>query len=243
MDTNEKLSCLRKVMKEQGVNAYIIPSSDPHMSEYVSEHWKSRQYFSGFTGSAGTVIVTMAEAGLWTDGRYFLQAEDQLKGTDIILHRSGEEGVLKPAEYIEKNIGNGQVVGFDGRTVTAKWAEELKEKLDKKGAGLRGSLDLVGDIWADRPVLKSDKVWLLDEKYAGESRDSKIERLRKYMDEKGDDYHIITSLDDIAWLLNIRGNDIHCNPVVMSYLVVSQSEIILFADETSFSEQVNEEHS
>ena len=241
MNIGDRIENLRIRMREENVDMYFIPTNDYHSSEYVGDYFKCREYISGFTGSAGTVIVTMAEAGLWTDGRYFLQAEDQLKGTDIILHRSGEEDVLKPSEYIEKNIENGQVVGFDGRTVSAKWAEELKEKLDKKGAGLRGSLDLVGDIWADRPVLKSDKVWLLDEKYAGESRDSKIERLREYMDEKGDDYHIITSLDDIAWLLNIRGNDIHCNPVVMSYLVVSQSEIILFADETSFSEQVKEE--
>ena len=234
MDISKRIEALRVCMRKKNIDMYYIPSNDFHSSEYVGDFFKCREFISGFDGSAGTVIVTLGGAGLWTDGRYFLQAEEQLKGSGITLYKSGMEGVPKIKDYIEANIPESGVLGCDGRVVPASWAEDMEECLAAKGAELDSSLDLVGNIWQDRPVIASKPAWLLDVCYAGKTREEKIARLREYMDEYQADYHIITSLDDIAWLLNIRGNDIHCSPVVLSYLIAGKDSIILFADRKSF---------
>ena len=249
MNISEKLDKLRSCMKKKGIDVYYIPTNDYHNSEYVGDFFKCREYISGFTGSAGTVVVTDKEAGLWTDGRYFIQAENQLKDTGITLYKNGLEGVPSIKQFItdkmrpdeEGGEKRSKVLGFDGRCVSFTWAADMKESIAGVNGRIVSDVDLVGDIWDERPVLKSEPVMCLDVKYAGESREDKIKKLREYMKSKRADYHVLTSLDDIAWLLNIRGNDIHCNPVVMSYLVAGMNEIIIFADESAFDEDVKNE--
>lgn len=241
MGIKERLAQLRKKMEENQVDLYFVPTNDFHGSEYISDYFKGREFLTGFDGSAGSVIVTKEEAGLWTDGRYFLQAEAQLAGTEVILHKSGQEGVPTVNEYINKNIPQGGVLGIDGRMVSAAWAEGMREMLGEKQARLRMDLDLVGQIWQDRPSLVHEKAWLLSVKYTGTTRMAKLDKLRHFMQEAGGSQMVLTALDDIAWLLNIRGNDIPCNPVVLSYLVVRQKDCILFAGEAIFTEEARRE--
>lgn len=229
MDIARRIKALRKRMKENGISMYYIPSNDFHNSEYTGDYFKCREFISGFDGSAGTVIVTMEEAGLWTDGRYFIQAEEQLKGSGIKLYKSGTESTVKIKDYIIENLMPGCVLGFDGRTVPASWAEDILASFEVSGTKINSSLDLVGEIWEDRPQIEPKPAMLLDICYTGEKREDKISRIREYMGKFNADYHIVTTLDDIAWILNIRGDDIHCNPVVLSYLVVGMENIILFA--------------
>ncbi len=240
MDIAQRIKALRSCMEKNGINMYYIPSNDFHNSEYVSDYFKYREYISGFDGSAGTVIVTMEEAGLWTDGRYFIQAEKQLERSGIKLYKSGTEGVIEVKDYIKENLGKGEVLGFDGRTVQTAWAEEIEESLNITGAEINSRLDLAGETWKERPCIVPQPVMLLDTCYAGETRESKIARIREYMEKHGADYHIITTLDDIAWILNIRGNDIHCSPVVLSYLVISMEEVMLFAYKEAFNKDTEE---
>lgn len=237
----ERLTALRSLMKAQGVDAYLVRTDDFHSSEYVGEYFKCRKFITGFTGSAGTAVITQTEAGLWTDGRYFIQASDQLKDTGVTLFKMGEEGVPTINEYLEKTLCKGQCLGFDGRTMTAAEGEALEKKMSEKGVVISCHLDLVGDIWADRPPLSCEPAWTVDLKYVGKPRNEKFGDMRKAMAEKKADYWLLTSLDDIAWLLNIRGNDIACNPVVLSYLVMTQSQIILFAQKEAFSEELTKE--
>ncbi len=241
MSINERIKKLRDKMNRENIDVYYIPTNDYHSSEYVGEFFKCREFISGFDGSAGTVIITKDEAGLWTDGRYFIQAASQLKDTEIVLYRMGEEGVPKIKDFLLEKIQEGMTLGFDGRTVSSVWAEDMKEALEKKGAVVKSDIDLVGDIWSERPVLKSEKVMVLDVCYAGQTREDKIKKLREYLKKNDADCMVLTALDDIAWLLNIRGNDVHCNPVVLSYLIISAKEdegILLFADESAFEEDV-----
>lgn len=236
----ERLTALRKVMTEKGVDAYLIPTDDFHSSEYVGDYFKCRKYMTGFTGSAGTAVVTQDMAGLWTDGRYFIQAEQQLEGSTVTLFKMGEAGVPTVHEFLEQKLKEGQCLGFDGRTVGATEAEELSEKLGKKQVRIFSEEDLAGDIWTDRPALSCEPVKELDVKWTGKSRAEKIADIRKAMEEKGADVFILTCLDDIAWLLNIRGGDVHCNPVVLSYLAMTQQEVLLFANERAFPSEVQE---
>lgn len=241
MGIQERLSQLRKRMKEHDMDMYFVPTNDFHGSEYVSDYFKTREFISGFDGSAGNVLVMQQEAGLWTDGRYFLQAEAQLDGTGITLYKSGQEGVPGINQFILSKIPEGGTLGIDGRMVSEAWAEGMKRMLARKKAKLELSWDLVGEIWSDRPALCHKKAWLLPEKYAGESRASKLARLRQYLSSRKANQMILTSLDDIAWLLNIRGDDIPCNPVVLSYLIVQEKECQLFVGKDIFSEKEKEE--
>ncbi|WP_373599359.1 aminopeptidase P family protein [Paraclostridium bifermentans] len=234
----ERLSMLRKHMSEKNIDAYIIPSSDNHQSEYVGDYFKSREFISGFTGSAGTVVVTMNEAGLWTDGRYFIQAENELKDTTIKLFKMGEEGVPSTDEYLDEAIKEGGVLGFDGRVICAKEGSSLEEKLAKKNIKIVYEYDLIDMIWNDRPSLSTEKAFLLDVKYAGETFSSKLNRVREAMKEKGATTHVITTLDDIAWLFNIRGGDVKFNPVVLSYALITLDKVYLFADEAKLNEEI-----
>ena len=236
----ERLKALRKLMKEKNIAAYLVPTDDFHGSEYVGDHFKCRKYITGFTGSAGTAVIMEDMAGLWTDGRYFIQAADQLQGSGIELFKSGEPGVPTVHEFLRDKLQVDMCLGFDGRTVSAKEAETLKELLQKKKVRFSVDEDLIGEIWEERPALSCEPVMELDIKWAGESRASKIRKTRQQMKEKGTDIFVLTSLDDIAWLLNVRGNDIHCCPVVLSYLVMTDREIRLFANKRAFPEKVRD---
>lgn len=240
MDISQRIKALRTCMEKNGINMYYITSNDFHNSEYASSYFKCREYISGFDGSAGTVIVTMKEAGLWTDGRYFIQAEKQLAGSGIKLYKQGTEGVIKIKDYIKGNLKKGEVLGFDGRTVPAAWAEDIEESLNITGARINSNIDLIDMCWKERPCITPQPVMLLDTCYSGSTRESKIARIREYMKEHGADCHIITTLDDIAWILNIRGNDIHCSPVVLSYLVIGMEEVTLFAYKEAFNKEAEE---
>ncbi len=237
----ERVERLRGYMKEYGIDAYIIPSSDNHQSEYVGEYFKSRAYISGFTGSAGTLIVTMDEAGLWTDGRYFIQAEKQLENTGIKLFKMGEEGVPTTEEYLCEKMSENSNLGFDGRLISANEGRTLKEKLNHKNVSIIYEHDLVEKVWEDRPSLSTEKAFLLDVKYAGETFSSKLNRLREAMKEKGATTHVITTLDDIAWLFNIRGRDVKYTPVVLSYALITLDEVYLFIDENKLNEEMLKE--
>jgi len=210
---------------------YIVPTSDFHESEYVGDYFKARKYITGFTGSAGTAVITKDAAGLWADGRYFIQAEQQLAGSPITLYRMGEEGVPTVKEYVEQNLKEGGCLGFDGRVINAKDGEDY----EKTAAGRQGTVyadeDLVGVIWEGRPELPKNPVFVLEGKYAGESTESKLKRLREKMAEKKAGIHILTSLYDIAWLFNIRGGDISHVPVVLSFAAITDQDCIWFIHE------------
>ena len=216
----ERIEELRKLMKEHGIDLYIIPTSDYHQSEYVGEYFGARKYMSGFTGSAGTLIVGLDEARLWVDGRYHIQAEKQTANTGITLMKMGLAGVDTINEYLEKNID--KTVGFDGRVMSYQEVLNIKNKVIS-------NVDLVNEIWQDRPSINHEPAFIYDEKYCGESRGSKLQRLRQAM--KDCNHHIITSLDDIVWLFNIRGNDVPCNPVVLSYALINQEDAYLYVQD------------
>lgn len=232
----ERLNKLREQMRQKQIDVYMIPTEDFHESEYVGDYFKVRKYMSGFTGSAGTLVVTLSEAGLWTDGRYFIQAENQLKGTGIDLYKMGEPNVPTVEEFIKEKTPEHGCLGFDGRVVNALLGIKLKEALEKKDAKIDASSDLVDAIWEDRPAISKEPAYLLDIKWVGKSRKEKLSEIREVMEEKKADSFILTNLDDIAWLLNIRGNDITYNPVVLSYVIVKKEECLLFIQPEALSE-------
>ncbi len=234
----ERLAALRALMKERTIDVYMIPTDDFHASEYVGDYFKARRYMSGFTGSAGTLVVTMSEAGLWTDGRYFIQAENELKGSTIELYKMGQPGVPEIERYIEDKVPENGSLGFDGRVVSAGLGMLLKEALAKKNAVIYDAEDLVDAVWTDRPELSKEPAFLLDIKWVGKSRADKLTELRAFMAEKKADSFILTGLDDIAWLFNIRGNDVAHNPVVLSYAVIRMTECMLFVQEEAISTEV-----
>lgn len=234
----ERLQALRDEMKKRNIDIYVVPTSDFHESEYVGEHFKARKFITGFTGSAGTAVVTLTEAGLWTDGRYFVQAEKQLAGSTVTLYRMGEEGVPKVDEFIADKLAEGGCLGFDGRVVNGSWGKKLAAIVEEKNGSLHVNEDLVDIIWTDRPALSKKPLFLLDEKYTGKSVSAKIADLREAMAKEGANYHILTSLYDIAWLLNIRGGDIASVPVILSYLVLTEKECIWFLQEEVVDEKI-----
>ena len=233
----ERIARLRALMEERHIDAVLVPTSDYHESEYVGEHFACRKYITGFTGSAGTALITGSWAGVWTDGRYFVQAAVELKDTGVELMKMGQPGVLSLEEYLEQ-LPDGITLGFDGRVINGKMGEDLKERLEEKKITLDYHAALVDEIWEDRPPLSAEPIWILEEKYAGKSAKEKIAQLRAEMEQCRADLHIITTLDDIVWLLNIRGNDIPCNPVVLSYLTVTKDEIRFFVNPEAVPQQV-----
>lgn len=234
----QRLQALREEMKKRSIDIYVVPTSDFHESEYVGEHFKARKFITGFTGSAGTAVVTLTEAGLWTDGRYFVQAEKQLAGSTVTLYRMGEEGVPTVDAFIADKLAEGGCLGFDGRVVNGSWGKKLATIVEKKCGSLHVNEDLVDIIWNDRPALSKKPLFLLEEKYTGKSVSAKIADLREAMAKEGANYHILTSLYDIAWLLNIRGGDIESVPVILSYLVLTEKECIWFLQEEVVDEKI-----
>ena len=235
----ERLSRLRALMQQKGVGAYYVPTADFHLSEYVNPYFKSRQYLTGFTGSAGTLVVTMDEAALWVDGRYFIQAEEQLSGTPVKLMKMGEEGVPSVLEYLSK-LPEGTVIGLDGRTVSAAMALRMEKTLSTRNITLAPDMDLVGDIWPDRPPLPNAPVYVLGVDSVGVSAADKIADIRRVLVEKDADAHVLCTLDDIAWLFNLRGGDVECNPVFLSYAIIERDAAYIFADKSKFHACVQE---
>ena len=234
----ERLAALKAAMKEADIDCYIIPTSDYHNSEYVSEYCMVRKYFSGFTGSAGTLVVLKDKAALFTDGRYFIQAAKQLQGSDITLMKMGEPKVPTLEEYVRQELKEGENIGFDGRVITAGDGLAFEKTAMEKGGKVIFHLDLAEKIWKDRPALLFTPVFVLKEEYSGESCDDKLKRLREKMKEEGAAVHLLTTLDDIAWLFNLRAKDVESCPVLLSYAVITMDEAILFAGERAFDETV-----
>ena len=234
----EQLIHLREKMAAAGVDIYIIPTDDFHGSEYCGAYFGCRAFISGFDGSAGTLAVTADWAGLWTDGRYFLQAADQLSGTGIDLMKMAEPGVPTLQDWVKDTLTGDMVLGFDGRTMTSGAGEELEKIALQKGASVSHALDLVGEIWENRPPMSQAPVWELEEQYAGRSRADKLSALRADVQKQGADVHILTSLDDICWLLNIRGDDVACCPVVLSFLLLDETGCWLYTDQGKFSPEL-----
>lgn len=234
----ERLAKLRGEMKARSIDIYVVPTADFHESEYVGDHFKARKFITGFTGSAGTAVITMEEAGLWTDGRYFLQAAKQLECTTVTLHKMGVEGVPTVNEYLEQTLPEGGCIGFDGRVINGALGRELEAIAAKKNGSLYAEEDLIDLIWEDRPPLPQEPAWVFEEKYVGESTASKLEKVRKTMEEKGATVHLITSLYDISYLLNVRGGDIEYVPVVLSYLAITKESCIWFVQEGAVSDAV-----
>lgn len=238
MTVNEKIAALRSAMKAKNIDAYLIPSSDPHQSEYVADHWKSRAWISGFTGSAGTVIVTQEIAHVWVDSRYFIQGEAQLKGTDFDLQKQKIAHAPEHILWMKNNLKEGAKLAFDGRLFSVGQVQQLTSNLTERGIKLDGSHDLISEIWKDRPSLPQDLIFDHDVKYAGQDRAEKLKNVRSKMEKKGTDFYFISTLDDIAWMFNLRGNDVECNPVFYSYAIISRDEAYLFIEPSKVSDEL-----
>lgn len=225
------LNNLREVMKKENVDYYIIPSVDSHQSEYVPEYYKGRAYVSGFTGSAGTLLVGIEESYLWTDGRYFIQAEKELNGSGIKLMKMNIPGYPSLLEWIKNNVKEGKTLAFDGSTISANEYKNYKELAEKNGFNIKMEKDLLNLIWNNRPELSKEKIFIHDAKYCGKSTSEKLEEVRSEMTTLEGENYVVTSLDDIAWLFNIRGNDIAYNPVALAYALISDKEAVLYINE------------
>ncbi|NLY47231.1 MAG: aminopeptidase P family protein [Tissierella sp.] len=238
MNINERVKKLRELMKLNGITAYIIPTSDPHQSEYVAEYYKGRSWISGFTGSAGIVVVTQTHANLWADGRYFIQAENQLKGSEYNLFKMGNPGVPTYTQWLKDNLKAGETIGYDGKVFSQTMAEKLEKEFKDSNIDFNDKYDLVGEIWEDRPSLSKKEAFLHEIKYTGLSSSEKIQKVRENMKASGVDYTLIGSLDDIAWLYNIRGRDVQGNPVIISYALISKDKAYLFVDKDKINNEV-----
>lgn len=240
---NERVERLRSWMKENGISAFVFPSSDPHNSEYVADHWKSREWISGFSGSAGTAVVTLEHAALWTDSRYFIAAEKELKGTDFQLMKLRVEGTPSISEWLVRELSNYQkaVVGVDGNVNSFIEVSSMERELASKGnITVRTDADPMAELWTDRPVIPDNKVSLHPLEYSGESTSSKISRIRKQLADSGADGLLVTALDEIAWVLNLRGSDVHCNPVFVSYLLISPEKVVLYINNVKLLAEVKD---
>lgn len=234
--TNIKIGQLRDRMKELGIDAYLVPTADFHESEYVGEFFKCRHFLTGFNGTAGTAVITMDKAGLWTDGRYFVQAEEQLSGSEIKLYRMGEPEFPTLDEFLEEELPVDGCLGFDGRVVNSELGYGLQNLLQEKNVTINCSKDLVGEVWTSRPAMSCEPIWSLDVKYAGKSTVEKLSDLRDAMKKNKAQIHLMTALDEIAWLFNLRGNDIVNNPVFLSYALITQDEAYLYVQKEAIKE-------
>ena len=239
MTIEQRLAALREIMRREHLSAFIFPSTDPHQGEYIPDHWKGREFISGFNGSAGTAVVTMTSAALWTDSRYFIAAEQQLKGTEYQLMRLKMEGTPTIAKWIGQECGAGAEVAVDGMVNAANFVKELMADLRKEGGiTLRTNLDPLAQIWNGRPAIPQNPVEIFPMEYAGETAHDKLARIRKALRERHADGMLMAALDDIAWTLNLRGTDVHCNPVFVSYLLLSPTTTTLFIDKRKLTREV-----
>lgn len=227
----ERISALRANMKIAGIDAYIVYGTDPHLSEYLPSHWQTRPYLSGFTGSAGMIIISSEKAALWTDSRYFLQAEEQIQGTGIELVKMRTPGYPEPVDWIIQNMKSGGSVGTDESCVSVNQFRSMLQKLDRSGIILQESGDLLNEIWTDRPTLPDSSIYEHELKFACTDRKTKIAAICSELEKSGADLQIITALDDLAWSFNLRGTDVECNPVFMAYAAISKEETILFLED------------
>lgn len=234
----DRLQRLRGRMKEEGIDYYMMPTSDFHNSEYSADFFKVREYFCGFDGSNGTLVVSKDEARMWTDGRYFIQAENQMKGTGVELMKMLEAGVPTISEYLLANMEKGQVLGFDGRVISTSIGEDLEKKLSSKDVTLKIDRDLAETVWTDRPLLPCHDMYVLSDELCGKSFNDKLSEVRKKMEEYGTKVHLLSKLDDIMWLTNLRGNDVECNPVALSYAVITMDSFTLFVQEKEITKDV-----
>lgn len=235
---DDRIEKLRYFMRENGINGYIITLSDFHNSEYPCDFFKGVEYLSGFTGSNGTIFVDKKNCYLWTDGRYFTQCENEIKGTQIKMMKMGVEGEDTLYQIIEKELNSGDCLAFDGRTVSFNEYKKFEEIAKKKNFKIKTGIDLLDKVWEERPSLPKEKAYLLDEKFSGEFLESKLKRLREKMKEKNATVHILSTLEDIGWLLNLRGNDIEYNPFVLAYAIISMERVLLFTDISKFSNEI-----
>ena len=238
MKIDDKIIALRKLMLENYFDAYLIPSSDPHQSEYVADHWKTRTWISGFTGSAGVVLVTKDHAGLWTDSRYFLQGEEELASSEMCLHRQGAPQVLAHIPWLLNELEEGAIVACDGSLFSITQIQTIQQELSQKKIQLDYTKDLPGMIWKDRPALPQNLIFEHDVKYAGLSRVEKLTKIRAAMHSHGANYHLVSTLDNIAWIFNIRSKDVDCNPVSIAYAIIEEKEAFLFIDKTKIPEDL-----
>lgn len=241
MTVAERVASLRSLMAEKGIDAYVVPTADFHQSEYVGEHFKARKFITGFSGSYGTAVITKDDGGLWTDGRYFFQAENELAGSGIRLMKMFVGDTPSITEYLADCIPEGGTVGFDGRVLSMGEGQEYEEALSAKNIHINYSDDLIDAIWEDRPELSKKPAFFLEEKYSGESTTSKLARVRQAMKDKGADSHIIASLDDVCWLLNVRGDDVDFFPLLLSYAIVTMDSVELYVDDSKLNDQIHEE--
>ena len=238
MNIDQRLEQLRSLMAERKIDAYIIPTSDPHQSEYLSDHYKEREFISGFTGSAGTAVITPNEAKVWTDSRYFLQAEKELSSSEFELMKMADENYPTVEEYLDQNVSEFGKIAFNGNLFSVREYKSLSESMGSRT--LVSDIDYISDLWKDRPDLRNDKAWLLPEEYVGESTSSKLSRIRKEMEKNSYDYYFIGAVEDICWLLNIRGNDIDFNPVVLCYMLISKDRAYLCIDQNKLDGEVKD---
>ena len=237
---SKRITALRAIMKREGIDYYYIPTADFHESEYVVEYFKARKFITGFTGSAGVAVIGQEEAWLWTDGRYFIQAASQIEGSGFGLMKMGQEGVPTVMQYLGEKLQEGQCIGFDARVVNTNDAKEFAKIAAKKHGSLKTDKDLLDEVWTDRPELVHQPADVLKDEFNGESTASKLARVREQMEKEEAQYHIISTLDDIAWILNVRGNDIPHVPVVLSFLVIGKEDAMWFVDENALSDAVKE---
>ena len=238
MNPVENLAALRAEMAKRRIDAYVVVTDDFHTSEYVGEHFKAREFLSGFTGSAGTLVVLPESAALWTDGRYFLQASQQLAGSGIALMRMGEAGVPEIPAFLHDNVPENGFIGFDSRTISNDFARRIGEKVSEKHIRFAGDEDLVDLVWTDRPALSCEPLWELEPKFAGYTRAEKLEKVREKMNELGADVFVIPALDEIAWLLNLRGGDVLHTPVFLSYLLLERGKATLCVQKEAVSAEI-----
>ena len=237
---SKRITALRAIMKREGIDYYYIPTADFHESEYVVEYFKARKFITGFTGSAGVAVIGQEEAWLWTDGRYFIQAAAQIEGSGFGLMKMGQEGVPTVMQYLGEKLQEGQCIGFDARVVNTNDAKEFAKIAAKKHGSLKIDKDLLDEVWTDRPALVHQPADVLKDEFNGESTASKLARVREQMEKEEAQYHIISTLDDIAWILNVRGNDIPHVPVVLSFLVIGKEDAMWFVEENALSDAVKE---
>ena len=241
MNTNEKIDCIRQLMRDNNISAVIIPGNDPHQSEYVAEHWQARKWITGFSGSAGTAVITSEHAILWTDFRYYIQAEKQIAGSLFELFKMGEPDVPLFEKWLADALKSGDTIGIDANMFSMADVKKVTAEIEAKGLCLNTGIDFITELWKDRPVRPNSQAFSLAKKYTGKSRGDKIREIRRQMDALGASYHLMATLDDIAWTLNLRGKDVHTNPVNIAFVLIAPEKVFLFVSKEKVNDALVEE--